>query len=196
LSETTRLEERAVELVPRAQAGDADAREAVLAACHPTVRRWAGVLTDDPDDADDVAQETLIQVSLRLGSYAGRARFTTWLYQVTRNTALSLRRRVTRRLRLIGGMAESMQVSHDPGPAAHAEASQLREVIGALFRELPVRQREVFYLVDIEGHDAGEIATRMGLRPVTVRAHLFRARRTLRSRILERHPHLAEEYGS
>jgi RNA polymerase sigma-70 factor (ECF subfamily) len=68
--------------------------------------------------------------------------------------------------------------------------------VTALFRDLPVRQREVFYLVDIEGHEAMEVASRLGLRPVTVRAHLFRARHTLRSRILARHPEIAEEYGS
>lgn len=198
MSETTRLEERAAgeDLVRRARAGDRSALEALLAACHPAVRRWAGVLTDDPDDADDVAQEALIQVALRLGSFAGRARFSTWLYQVTRNTALSLRRRVTRRLRLLGGMPEHMKDSRNPDPSTHAEASQLRDLVAGLFRELPARQREVFFLVDVEGHDAMETAARLGLRPVTVRAHLFRARHTLRSRILERHPEIVEEFHS
>jgi RNA polymerase sigma factor (sigma-70 family) len=70
----------------------------------------------------------------------------------------------------------------------------VRSVVTELFQELPLRQREVFYLVDIEGHDAVEIAPRLGLRPVTVRAHLFRARRTLRGKILTRHPEIAEEY--
>jgi RNA polymerase sigma-70 factor (ECF subfamily) len=196
LSETTQLEGRATDLVRRAQTGDGEAREALLAACHPTVRRWAGVLTDDPDDADDIAQEALIQVALRLGSFAGRTRFTTWLYQVTRNTALGLRRRVARRLRLIGGMPDQMRDPQGSDPSVLAETSQLRDVVTALFRDLPVRQREVFYLVDIEGHEAMEVASRLGLRPVTVRAHLFRARHTLRSRILARHPEIAEEYGS
>lgn len=196
MSETTRLEERASDLVRRAQAGDGMALEALLSSCHPTVRRWAGVLTDDPDDAEDVAQEALIQVALRLGSFAARARFTTWLYQVTRNTALSLRRRVARRLRLSGGLAKHMERSHDADPSARAEGSRLREVVAELFRELPARQREIFYLVDVEGHEPIEIAGRLGLRPVTVRAHLFRARHTLRSRILERHPEIAEEFSS
>jgi RNA polymerase sigma-70 factor (ECF subfamily) len=189
------LEERAVELVRRAQAGDAAAREALLTCCHGTIRRWAGVLTDDADEADDVAQEVLIRVALRLDRYAGRSRFTTWLYQVTRNTALSLRRRVARRLKLIGEMPERMKEDHSPDPSLQAEASELRRLVAELFRELPLRQREVFYLVDIEGHDAVDIASRLGLRPVTVRAHLFRARHALRSKILERHREIAEEYA-
>jgi RNA polymerase sigma factor (sigma-70 family) len=189
------LEERAADLVRRVVAGDDAAREALLATCHPTVRRWAGVLTDDPDDADDIAQEVLIQVAMRLGSYAGRARFTTWLYQVTRNTALSLRRRVARRLRLVGAPGTPPPPpTPAPDPAAQAEASELHGAVAELFRELPVRQREVFYLVDVEGHSAAEIAPRLGLRPATVRAHLFRARHAMRRRLLDQFPEIVEEY--
>jgi len=196
LSETTQLEELAAGLVRRAQAGESAAREELLTRCHGTIRRWARVLTDDQDEADDVAQEVLIRVALRLDRYAGRSRFTTWLYQVTRNTALSLRRRVTRRLRLIGEMTAGAERREVDDPQAQAEASHLRRVVTELFQELPLRQREVFYLVDIEGHDAVDIAPRLGLRPVTVRAHLFRARRTLRGKILARHPEIAEEFES
>lgn len=196
MSETTQLEELAAGLVRRAQAGESAAREELLTRCHGTIRRWARVLTDDQDEADDVAQEVLIRVALRLDRYAGRSRFTTWLYQVTRNTALSLRRRVTRRLRLIGEMTAGAERREVDDPQAQAEASHLRRVVTELFQELPLRQREVFYLVDIEGHDAVDIAPRLGLRPVTVRAHLFRARRTLRGKILARHPEIAEEFES
>lgn len=196
MSETTQLEELAAGLVRRAQAGESAAREELLTRCHGTIRRWARVLTDDQDEAEDVAQEVLIRVALRLDRYAGRSRFTTWLYQVTRNTALSLRRRVSRRLRLIGEMTAGAEGREADDPQAQAEASHLRKVVTELFRELPLRQREVFYLVDIEGHDAVDIAPRLGLRPVTVRAHLFRARRTLRGKILARHPEIAEEFES
>lgn len=196
MSETRQWAEQAAELVGPAQAGDHGAREALLAVCHPAVRRWAGVLADDPDDADDVAQEALIQVALRLDSFAGRAQFTTWLYQVTRNVALSLRRRVTRRLRLMGRMEERMRPIHGSDPSGVAADSQLRSVVTALFHELPARQREILFLVDLEGYNAVDVAGRLGLRPATVRAHLFRARHTLRSRILERHPEIAEEFGT
>lgn len=194
MSATAQLEERAVDLVRRAQAGEAAAREELLMCCAGTVRRWAGVLTDDADEADDVTQEVLIRVAGRLDRYAGRSRFTTWLYQVTRNTAFGLRRRVARRLRLAKGVAEQMREGSGVDPSLLAEASELRRVVSELFRELPLRQREVFYLVDIEGHDAVDIAPRLGLRPVTIRAHLFRARRTLRRKILERHPEIAAEF--
>jgi RNA polymerase sigma-70 factor (ECF subfamily) len=194
LSDTTQLEAIAAALIPRAQAGDAAAREELLTRCHGTIRRWVGVLIADADDVDDVTQEVLIRVALRLETFARRARFTTWLYQVTRHTALSLRRRIARRVRLVDELPARSPTQRAPDPLAETEASEMRGMMAELFRELPERQREVFYLVDIEGHDAVAIAPQLGLRPVTVRAHLFRARRALRSKILERHPELAEGY--
>ena len=192
MTETQRLEHVALEFVARAQSGDAAALEALLSACRPAVRRWTGVLVSDRDDAEDVTQEVLIRVAVRLRRFAGRARFTTWLYQVTRNTALSLRRRLAARLRLLEAWRHG-----ETAPASETtavEQADLGAVLEQLFNALPLRQREILYLVDIEGFDAGEVATRLGLRRTTVRAHLFRARHAVRAQILEHHPEIAEEY--
>ena len=60
--------------------------------------------------------------------------------------------------------------------------------------QLPERQREVFALVDLQGFKASEAAEMLGLNAVTVRGHLFRARRFVRQKILGTHPELVEEY--
>jgi RNA polymerase sigma factor (sigma-70 family) len=62
--------------------------------------------------------------------------------------------------------------------------------------ELSDRQREVFDLVDLQGIAAVEVGAMLGMEPVTVRSHLFRARRAIRKRILESHPELVEDYGN
>lgn len=194
MTETQRLELDALDLVRRARSGDGPALETLLARCRPVVRRWTGVLVSDPDDAEDVTQEVLIRVALRLDRFAGRSRFTTWLYQVTRNTALSLGRRVAARLRLLEGWLSEGEPA-DSGATA-VERAQLGAVLERLFRELPLRQREVLYLVDIEGFDAGAVAAQLGLGRTTVRAHLFRARHAVRAKILSAHPEIVEEYRS
>lgn len=195
MSETRRLDETATELVRRAQAGDAVARDELLAHCQGTVYRWALVHAGDPDDADDIAQEVLVRLVTHLDRYAGRSRFTTWLYQVTRNTALELRRRMARRLRLGRALTRDADGKAGTGPDAvnALHDAQVRQVVSALFRELPPRQREVFHLADLEGLELAEIAERLVMNPVTVRVHLFKARRALRARLLERHPEIAEE---
>lgn len=192
MTETQRLELDALDLVQRARSGEAPALETLLVRCRPAVRRWTGVLVSDPDDAEDVTQEVLIRVALHLHRFAGRARFTTWLYQVTRNTALSLRRRIAARVRFVEGWPSVAEVP-DADPTT-VERAQLGSVLERLFHELPLRQREILYLVDIEGFDAGEVAAQLGLRRTTVRPHLFRARHAVRAKILSAHPEIAEEY--
>lgn len=195
MSQSQDLEQQVAHLVPRAQAGDRDAHEELLRRCHPVVYRWCLIHMGDPDDAADIAQEVLVRVYERLERFGGRSRFTTWLYQVTRNEAFSLRRRLGARLRLTHGLAQ--QPPPLP-PVAGSEEEMDRATLAAAarteLRNLPPKQREVFALADLEDVPPVEIAERLGLNPITVRAHLFRARRTIRARLLALHPDLVEGY--
>ncbi|HET7791466.1 MAG TPA: RNA polymerase sigma factor [Gemmatimonadales bacterium] len=195
LTQAKELDDVVAPLLRRAQAGDAAARDELLGHCHATVYRWAVMHTGDADDAEDVAQEVLVRLDRSLGSYSGRARFTTWLYQVTRNASVGFGRRIASRLRLARGFARERSAIAPPAedPVARLQESHIGRLVTGLFRRLPAKQREVFYLADIEGLGPQETAERLGMNPVTARAHLFRARRALRTWILEEHPEVAEE---
>jgi RNA polymerase sigma-70 factor (ECF subfamily) len=180
-------------LISGAQGGDRGAFSRLAAAVQRKVRGWAESFTNDADDADDVTQDVLILMHRRLGQFEGKSRFSTWLYTITRNVALDRRRRVKRRERRLEAM--------DP-PIATTETregfdeSALTSLVLKYFDELPARQREVFELADIQGLSAPEVAERLGMKAVTVRANLFKARRTIRQRMLEHHSSLLEEYRS
>ncbi|HTR20527.1 MAG TPA: RNA polymerase sigma factor [Gemmatimonadales bacterium] len=196
MSQSQELENQVADLVPRAQAGDRDAHEELLRRCHPVVYRWCLVHLGDPDDAADVAQEVLVRVYERLERFAGRSRFTTWLYQVTRNEAFSLRRRLGARLRMTHGLAqEALPAPEAPKAEANLDRASLAAAARNELRNLPPRQREVFALADLDDVPPSEIALRLGMNPITVRAHLFRARRTIRTRLLALYPELVEEGG-
>ena len=83
--------------------------------------------------------------------------------------------------------------SRDQTSAAVSRIHRTRvmDLVLAYFRALPARQREVFDLVDLQGYSPAEVATMLDLNPATVRASLFKARRTVRRKIFERHPELA-----
>lgn len=157
------------------------------------IRRWAESFTGDKDDADDVTQDVLILVQRRLPQFEGKSLFSTWLFRITRNVALDRRRREARRSRRLDEMPKS--------PASSAiredfDDLKLAQLVLGYFDELPPRQRDVFELADIQGLTAPEIGVRLGLKPVTVRANLFKARRTIRQRMLAHHSKLLEEYRS
>ncbi len=195
MSETQRLNQAVTPLVRDAQAGDQQALSEVLRRCYQQIHRWALTLTGDPDDADDVTQDVLILVHQRIGQYRARSRFTTWLYQVTRNAAGDLHRRRSRRERTAKrSTVEAGAVAHQGGTQLdELHASEVLDLVKALFVELPERQREVFDLVDLQDWSPVEVSRALNMKPVTVRAHLHRARRAIRKRILERHPELTEE---
>ena len=185
------------ELVLRARNGDEAALERLVGAAHPLVHRWALVHTGDPTEADDLTQEVLIRMIRHLHSFHGHARLGTWLYSVTRNAATDRHRRAGRRVRITEHPAtrEALVPAGSEDPAQALERRELRAMLGTFFDELPERQREIFDLVELQGRSAGDVADLLGLEPVSVRAHLFKARRRLRARILERRPELAEDVG-
>jgi RNA polymerase sigma-70 factor (ECF subfamily) len=194
LSEIQRLNHAVTPLVQRAQAGDQQALGDLLRRCYQQIHRWALTLTGDRDDADDVTQDVLIRVHRHLRQYRQRSSFTTWLYRVTRNSAGDFRRRQVRRERTVRRSNEADgDALQGRSQLDELHGTQVADLIRSLFMELPERQREVFDLVDLQDWSPVEVSQALNMKPVTVRAHLHRARRAIRRRIVERHPELMEE---
>jgi len=73
--------------------------------------------------------------------------------------------------------------------------SAVVSAIRTLFERLPSRQRQIFDLADLQGYTPTEIGGMLGMNPVTVRANLCKARRAIRSKLIERHPRMMGELG-
>ena len=181
-------------LIEEIRGGRQEAFAELVALVQSRVRAWASRFTEDADDADDVAQEVLIGLERGVQQYHGRSRFTTWLYSVTRNAAFNRRRSEDRRaeLRVERGLAEPIDAE---GLDAHDQHT-VADLVLKYFDALPARQRLVFELIDLRGESPSEVAQRLGMRSVTVRAHLFKARRAIRARMLELHEPLMKEFLS
>ena len=179
-------------LVDEVRSGKPAALERLIARVQSRVRGWAVRFTGDEDTADDVAQQVLIGLDRRVQRFDGASRFTTWLFAVTRNVALSERRRSERRAALVIEQ-EALALEHS-SRAADPDAARLAALVVQYFDALPRRQRQIFELADLRGLTPTEIAARLGMEPVTVRGHLFKARRAIRAKLLEHHERLLEEY--
>ncbi len=192
MSALERLNASVAPLIAQARRGDAAAFTELVGACRSLIYRWSVVATGDPDDAEDVTQEVLVRLHEHLGRYRSGSRFTSWLYRITRNAATDrLRSRARRRrLRVEGASASAAAFVDGPDDRLlHAETGQ---IVRSLLEALPDRQRQVLDLIDLQGHDPAEAAAMLGIEAGTVRAHLHRARRSLRSRLLAEHPELME----
>jgi len=179
-------------LVARATQGSSGAFTELASRVRSRVRDWAARVVHDDDDADDVAQQVLLKLHMRLREFEGRSRFTTWLYRMTLNTALNRLRVDRRRANLLLRITpQSTTVTPETDVR---ESDRIAALVRACLDELSHRERQVFEMADLKGVATGEIAARLNLEPVSVRAALSRARKRIRLRMMEQHRHLLEEY--
>jgi RNA polymerase sigma-70 factor (ECF subfamily) len=78
-------------------------------------------------------------------------------------------------------------------PAQDVEHRELGQMLGVFSEQLPTRQREIVDLVELQGLSGAEAYELLDIEPVSVRAHLFKARKRLRSLILKTTPELVED---
>ena len=175
-----------LELAERARQGEREALGRLAGALRPLICRWALVMTGDPNDAEDVAQLVLMKMMTSMEGFDGRSRVTSWVYRITRNASLDHQRRRKREQRL-AEKAEWLARAETPrlhDPLDDIEMKRTLQLIRTLLRELPMRQREVFDLVDLQGLEPREAAELLEMNPNTLRVHLLRARRRMRGEML------------
>ena len=81
------------ELVERARSGDRTALEQLVLRHQAWVYNIAVRMVFHPQDAEEVTQEVLVKVVTSLGTFRGDSRFRTWLYRITANHVLNMKRR-------------------------------------------------------------------------------------------------------
>jgi RNA polymerase sigma-70 factor (ECF subfamily) len=182
-----------VQLVSLASAGDDSAFTTLVTRYHPAVFRWSLTFAWDSDEAEDIAQEVFVRAHRQLSQYRSDGSLEAWLYAITRRAASQRRRTHKRRKRLaLSPAARPLRDVYTTDPGGRVDRERAANVILELFSELPQRQREIFDLVDLQGLSPAEAAARTGMKPVSVRANLFKARSAIRAKILATHPSYGE----
>jgi RNA polymerase sigma factor (sigma-70 family) len=141
------------------------------------VARWARNLGGADIEVEDVVQEVFLVVSRRLNGFRGEARFSSWLFEITRRIVANHRRRHRWRF-WTGkpGLAEAT-ASQAPDPAAWLDGRRAAALFYQALDQLPEKYRTVLVLFEIEGLSTKAIADLRELRPSTVNVQLLRARR-------------------
>ena len=181
------------QLASLASSGDDSAFTTLVTRFHPAVFRWALMFAADPDEAEDITQEVFVRTYRALGQYSSDGPLDAWLYRITRRTATQMRRTRKRRGRLaLSPASQPLRDVYTTDPGGRVDRERAASVIRELFAELPRRQREIFDLVDLQGFSPAEAAERTGMKPVSVRANLFKARKAIRISLLVTHPSYSE----
>src|SRR5947199_8701190 len=178
-----------VQLASLASAGDDAAFTSLVIRFQRAVFRWALTFARDPDEAEDIAQEVFVRAHRQIGNYRSDGPLEAWLYRITRRTATQIRRTRKRRGRLaLTPAARPARDVYTTDPGGRVDRERAATVIRELFSALPQRQREVFDLVDLQALSPAEVSARTGMKPVSVRTNLFKARKAIRDSLLATHP--------
>jgi RNA polymerase sigma-70 factor (ECF subfamily) len=141
-----------------------------------TVARWARQLAGVDVDVEDVVQEVFMVVSRQLSAFRGEARFTSWLFEITRKIVANHRRRQ----RWLFWRSNKDALASIPSPERDPLAELERRQDGALFYQaldkLPEKYRTVLVLYEVEGLTTQQMADLLSLNLSTLKVHLHRAR--------------------
>ena len=165
----------------------------------PQLLHLAGSMVGDREDARDIVQVAFLRIWDSRHRFDQRYSPNTWIYRIVSNLAIDHLRSRSSRTRSL----QSFQLHHEHqrGESFSRQHDQLSErEIGGVFEELAAtlsdKQRAVFVLREMEGLSGKEIARILGIRPSTVRNHLFNSRKQLRKELLERYPEYARNAGT
>ena len=169
-------------LILQAQAGNAEAFEALVSLCYDDIYRFALKFTGLPDRAADVAQDSCIKLAGSIKHFRFEARFSSWLYRMVSSVCIDATRKHAR--------YDSSEIGHDyDAQLTHSEhlssADQLSESVYlsqliALIAGFGKGLLEAVLLVHLGGATHSEAAHLLGIKESTVSWRLHEVRKQLK----------------
>ncbi len=150
--------------------------------------RFALSLLKNRQDAEDIVQEVLIKVWTKNESLSFYRNIEAWCMTMTKN--MSLDKLKSKEFQLKAQQSTFQEVADEPQPDSDDLSSAVSNV-KKIIEGLPIKQREVMQLRDIEGYSYQEITEILKLEMNQVKVNLFRARKAVRAKMLN-----TEDYGS
>jgi len=189
--EKNRTDDADIELIRAINAGHQDRFYELVKRYEKSLYNFGLRMCDNPSDAEDMVQDTFLNVYRYLGGFRYETKFKNWLYRVATSACLKKKRRSKyapdRELSLDEFLPsdESAMSMNLPRWASQPLDQVLDEELGNVIRrallDLPKKYRLVIVLRDVEGFNTQETADILNLTPTNVKVRLHRARLFLRA---------------
>jgi len=174
-------------LVTATKRGDRQAFEELVLRHRQKVLAVAQRITNNREDAEDVAQESFTKAFLHLDAFQEKSRFSTWLTRIAMNEAFMLLRRRRGIVEVLpenleDGMKSSSEafVDHNPNPEESYLQRERTEFVTEAINRLGSTNRTTISLCHIEERSVKETAQILGVSIAAVKARVFHGRRKLR----------------
>ena len=177
-----------VALMKRVATGDERAFRQLVERHQNAVVGTVAKMLNDATEAEDIAQRAFLRVWKHAKRWRPEAKFTTYLFTITRNLVYNESRRRSRRKEVSADERQDdsgFEASGDPRhePDSEALKTEMQEEIDAVIQRLPEAQRDAVILYAYESMPYEEIAKVLGTSVSSVKSLLFRARTTLRDKL-------------
>lgn len=186
MGEGDEANEEDVAWMARIARGDEEAFRFLVEKHQRAVIGTVAKMTNHSHESEDIAQQVFLRVWKAAGRYQPTAKFTTFLFTITRNLVFNATRKKSRRKE--HSLEEQEDDWHrsveDPGSSSRPDRSlanaELQKVVDQAIADLPEKQRLAVVLRRYEEMPYEEIASVLELSVPAVKSQLFRARTTLR----------------
>jgi len=183
-------------LVERLKTGEEQALEALYRRYSARVYRQASILLRNDAEAEEITQEVFLTLYTKAKTFRGEAAFSTWLYRLTLNAALTRLRRRKKAQEVsyedylpryepdghhLGGEGSVVDWSHDV--EKQVAGKELQRILQQALDQLRPMDKAVVVLSDLEGIPNREIGKTLGLSVPAVKTRLHRARLFLRGKL-------------
>lgn len=174
------------ELVQRTLDGDMDSFSVLVERYQKQIYSLTYRLTNDPEDAQDLAQEVFIHIYKVLGKYDQERKFFSWMYKVATNVCYNALRRgkgeqsvaLDKVIEIVPLMGKS-----DAEPEEYFERRETQDLVRKAVGELPEKYRLPLVLRYLEDLSYKEIAEYMDLPVTTIETRLYRGKALLQKRL-------------
>jgi RNA polymerase sigma-70 factor (ECF subfamily) len=178
------------ELIDNFIGGSQDAFQELVERHQGKVYNIAYRMLGNVEDAQDLTQEAFVKVYHALADFRGDSTFSTWLYRIVTNLCYDYLRRnrptysLNEPLQTETGELHRQLPTAEDGPEEITEQKELQRLLQKLINTLPEQQRSVLVLREFRGLTYEEIALTLECSLGTVKSRLFRARNSLKERLV------------
>ena len=173
-------------LVRRTKSGDRNAFDTLVIKYQHMLAQVISRYIKSPQQIEDVTQEAFIKAYRGIMSFRGESKFSTWLYRIGVNAALSFLAAERSRIPLYEPSINPNtnepiipQIVDNESPERLLATQQIGETVSSVLEKLPEELRTTIILREIDGLSYEEIAKIMDCPIGTVRSRIFRARENI-----------------
>jgi RNA polymerase sigma-70 factor, ECF subfamily len=177
------MERRTRKLCKRAKRADKEAAGELLKIFYADIYTYLRRLCDSRVDAEDLTQQTFLKVWSSLGGFAGRSKFSTWLYKIAYNTYLDWLRKNSGKMQSVPEKWWQECIDENPGPSTNLAERQMTMRVFELVDRLDEDKKHAIHLHYYHGLSIRETAKVLNIATSTVKYRLREVLKILRIKL-------------